>query len=214
MKKTAERRLKMVKTKQSKVDNLSGQHFGYWTVLQRAENSQSGSARWLCRCECGKERIVRAQELKRGKSKSCGCHKNDYNRTHGGKGTRLYECWRHMRYRCSNPNNQAYKDYGGRGIQVCREWQDFAEFKKWALANGYTEELTIDRIDVNGDYRPDNCRWVNSKTQMNNRRTTPKYAVGKERLTLSEWSQRTGIPRSTIWNRLRRGLSFEEAIEY
>lgn len=214
MKKTAEQRLKRVKTKQRKVDDLSGQHFGYWTVLQRAENNLYGSARWLCRCECGKERIVRAQALKRGKSKSCGCHKNDYNRTHGDKGTRLYECWRHMRYRCSNPNNQAYKDYGERGIQVCREWQDFAEFKKWALENGYTEELTIDRIDVNGDYRPDNCRWTNSKTQMNNRRTTPKYTVGKDKLTLSEWSQRTGIPRSTIWNRLKRGMSFEEAIKY
>lgn len=118
-----------------------------------------------------------------------------------------------MRYRCSNQNNQAYKDYGGRGIKVCQEWQDFSNFREWALANGYTDELTIDRIDVNGDYCPDNCRWASRKTQMNNRRCTPHYDVGDEKLTMSEISQITGIPRSTIMNRIRRGWPLSRAIE-
>lgn len=196
----------------AQLEDLAGKIFGHWTVIKRAENNKHGSAQWLCRCECGKERVVRAQGLKNGSSKSCGCHKNDYNRTHGGKGTRLYECWRHMRYRCENPKNQAYGDYGGRGISVCKDWHDFEKFKQWALANGYEDSLTIDRIDVDGDYEPNNCRWVGSKVQMNNRRNTRHYEIDGENLTLSEWSERTGIPRSTIYNRMKNGDSFEEAI--
>lgn len=194
-------------------EDLSGKVFGYWTVVKRAENNKSGSAQWLCRCECGVERVIRAQALKNGTTKSCGCHKNDNNLTHGGKGTRLYECWRHMRYRCENPSNQAYEDYGGRGISVCEEWHDFVNFKQWALANGYDDSLTIDRIDVNGNYEPSNCRWAGSKTQMNNRRNTRRYELDGKNLTMSEWSQLTGIPRSTIYNRLKAGDSFAEAIK-
>lgn len=195
-------------------EDLKGKVFGYWTVIERVENHPTAkSAQWLCECECGTRRVIRAWALKHEKTKSCGCHKNDYNKTHGGKGTRLYECWRHMRYRCENPNNQAYENYGGRGISVCNEWHDFAVFKKWALANGYDDSLTIDRIDVNGNYEPSNCRWAESKVQMNNRRNTKHYQYGGKSLTMSEWSQLTGIPRSTIYNRLRRGMSFEESIK-
>ena len=104
----------------AKFEDLKGQKFGYWTVVERAENHPAArSAQWLCECECGTKKIIRASALKSGKSKSCGCHKNDYNKIHGGKGTRLYECWRHMRYRCDNKNNQAYEMYGARGIKVC-----------------------------------------------------------------------------------------------
>ncbi len=196
----------------AQLEDLSGKVFGYWTVVARAENNEYGSSQWLCRCECGAERVIRAQGLKNGTTKSCGCHKNDYNRIHGGKGTRLYECWRHMRYRCENPNNQAYKDYGGRGISVCEDWHDFAKFRQWALANGYDDSLTIDRINVNGNYEPSNCRWAGSKEQMNNRRNTKHYEMDGKCLTMSEWSQLTGIPRATIYNRMKAGCTFIEAI--
>ena len=196
----------------AKFEDLSGKNFGFWKVISRAENSKEGSARWLCQCECGTQRIIKAQALKYGRSKSCGCHKNDYNKTHGGKGTRLYECWRHMRYRCENPSNQAYGDYGARGIKVCSEWHDFALFRKWAISSGYDDKKTIDRIDVNGNYTPENCRWTDSKTQMNNRRNTPHYEFDGVSLTISEWAQKTGIARNTILNRLRRGWGFEQAI--
>lgn len=194
-------------------EDLSGKTFGYWTVVKRAENTKNGSAQWLCKCECGAERVIRAQALKNGTTKSCGCHKNDYNRTHGGKGTRLYECWRHMRYRCENPSNQAYEYYGGRGVSVCEEWHDFASFRQWALANGYDDSLTIDRIDVDGNYEPSNCRWAGSKTQMNNRRNTRHYEMDGKSLTLSEWSRLTGIPSTTIYKRMKMGDSFEEAVK-
>lgn len=194
-------------------ENLKGQKFGYWTVIERAENHPTTkSAQWICECECGTKRIIRASVLRHGGSKSCGCHKNDYNKIHGGKGTRLYDCWRHMRYRCTNKNNQAYPMYGGRGIQVCQEWMNFEEFQKWAIENGYSDNLTLDRIDVNGNYGPSNCRWANAVTQMNNRRSTPRYTLGEKSLTISQWSRETGIPRSTILNRMKRGMSFEDAI--
>lgn len=115
----------------AKFEDLKGQKFGYWTVVERAENHPATRrAQWFCECECGTKKIIRASALKSGKSKSCGCHKNDYNKIHGGKGTRLYECWRHMRYRCDNKNNQAYEMYGARGIKVCDEWQEFGAFRK------------------------------------------------------------------------------------
>ena len=198
----------------AKFEDLKGQKFGYWTVVERAENHPATrSAQWLCECECGTKKIIRASALKSGKSKSCGCHKNDYNKIHGGKGTRLYECWRHMRYRGDNKNNQAYEMYGARGIKVCDEWQEFGAFRDWALENGYLDNLTLDRIDVNGNYEPSNCRWADAVTQMNNRRSTPHYTVDGRSLTISQWSRETGIPRSTILNRLKRGMSFEAAIE-
>lgn len=198
----------------AKFEDLKGQKFGYWTVVERAENHPAArSAQWLCECECGTKKIIRASALKSGKSKSCGCHKNDYNKIYGGKGTRLYECWRHMRYRCDNKNNQTYEMYGARGIKVCHEWQEFGTFRDWALENGYSDNLTLDRIDVNGNYEPSNCRWADAVTQMNNRRSTPHYTVDGRSLTISQWSRETGIPRSTILNRLKRGMSFEAAIE-
>ena len=118
-----------------------------------------------------------------------------------------------MLYRCEKPNHKAYKHYGGRGISVCNEWHEFPSFKKWADENGYDDKKSIDRIDVDGNYIPDNCRWTDSKTQMNNRRNTPHYEYNGESLTISEWSQKLGIPRSTILNRLERGWDFKRTIE-
>ena len=166
-----------------KLIDLTGQRFGRLTVIERAGKDYIGQAMWRCRCDCGNVTVVAGGNLRTGNTKSCGCYGHELtiggyrSRTHGGtcdggKRTRLYRIWRAMKTRCYNLNAQNYKDYGGRGITICPEWlHDFVAFRDWALSHGYRDDLSIDRIDNDKGYSPDNCRWATAKEQRANQRS-------------------------------------------
>lgn len=166
---------------------------------------------YLCRCSCGKEFITDKQAIVHEHTKSCGCYSKsdefkqilrDKNTTHGLTGTRIYKIWRGMKDRCNNPNDQHYKWWGERGIKVCEEWENsFETFYQWALDNGYKGNLTIERIDVNKGYNPDNCTWISNSKQQENRTNAVRLTLNGETHSFKEWAKITGICESTLRHR-------------
>ena len=197
--------------------DMIGKTFGSWAVLERKENDKKNNARFLCKCKCGKEKIVYKQSLVHGISKSCGC--NNYKNLrvtptrHGMSGTPIHTVWTHMRSRCLNSRNKNYKNYGGRGIKICSEWDVFENFYEWSMNNGYRKELSIDRIDNDGNYEPSNCRWATNKVQQNNTRITRKIMINGTQKTISELVNETGIPRATLYARITKNYPAEKLLK-
>ena len=189
------------------MEDLTGKRFGRLTVIGRGKTYSSGNVCWTCICDCGNTTNSCGTNLRSGKSKSCGrcvCSERmaALNTKHSGFGTRLYEIWRQMHRRCYGRNTKAYKDYGGRGITICKDWQEYGPFEKWAMSHGYREDLTIDRIDVNGNYEPSNCRWATMKEQSNNRRNNRVVVYNGESHTVSEWADIYAVDQRKLWQRL------------
>lgn len=196
--------------------DLTGRRFGRLLVVEKHGHKGKAVA-WLCKCDCGSEVIVRGKDLRSGATQSCGCiHREqliERNTTHGLCGQRLYNIWGCMVQRCYNSNTPCYNLYGGRGITICDEWRrDFRSFYDWAMTHGYKDDLTIDRIDNDKGYSPDNCRWITAKEQGNNRSTNRYLDFNGERHTISEWGKLLGIDSETISSRLRRGWSIEKTL--
>lgn len=172
--------------------DISGRTYGYLNVIKRAENKGRNSA-FICMCKCGKKTVVAARHLKSGETVSCGCYRQEVSTKHGDSHSRLYRIYKHMQQRCSNPSDAAYKEYGARGIKVNSEWNDYVKFKKWALENGYSAHLTIDRIDFNLGYSSDNCRWVDRLVQAANRRVNSKNTSGYTGVCAFQGKWQSGI---------------------
>lgn len=190
-----------------RLKDLTGMWFGRWFVIERAPNKGKATM-WRCRCYCGTEKIVHGTSLKSGKSAMC--RKCSYlsrkPRLHGLSHHPLYRIWQRIKSSTTNPNHQDYEWYGGKGVRVCEEWfDDFLKFYEWSISNGYQPGLTIDRIEVNGDYEPSNCRWVPFKEQTLNRTDNVWLTHDGITRTIHEWSQITGIKPSTLYARYHRG---------
>lgn len=199
--------------------DLTGQRFGRLLVVGYSHTNASKKAVWLCRCDCGNEKLVAGCHLKSGHTVSCGCYKRELDterpKVHGLKGTRLYRIWSNMKSRCYIESVPCYKDYGGRGIKVCAEWlDDFKSFYDWAMVNGYNDDLSIDRIDNDGNYEPGNCRWVTQAVQSNNRRGVIIVSHNGETHSLKRWAEITGINYSTLMSRYKAGTPlFREVLK-
>lgn len=156
------------------MSDITGMKFTYLTPIRVVGKTTDNRPAWLCKCDCGNEVVVSEHSLKRNATKSCGCYKREVqlksHYKHGKCHTRIYRVWSNMRSRCDRKSFDSYKWYGGRGIKYAEEWADFSNFKNWALANGYDDTLELDRIDTNGDYTPNNCRFVTHKVNCQNRR--------------------------------------------
>ena len=183
------------------LDSLVGQKFNKLTILSAYRENDKIKVK--ARCDCGNEKIFFYHSLMSGHTQSCGCNKVSAN---GESTTRLYSIWQKMKARCYDANNNRYEHYGQRGIIVCDEWKNnFENFKHWALNNGYSDDLSIDRINNNGNYEPSNCRWATDIEQANNKSNNKYIIINNETKTLAEWSRIYKIHPSTVGARIRRG---------
>lgn len=204
--------------KTNKID-LTGQRFGRLVVLRQFPTEKGEVLKWECVCDCGKTAVVKGTSLRYGSTRSCGCLRAEHEapKADAYHRQRLYGVWNGMMQRCFYKNHASYYRYGGRGITVCEEWKDYANFRKWAYANGYdenhgTKDCSLDRINNDGDYCPENCRWVDRKTQNNNRSGSVLYEYLGRKMSVSEISELVGVGRTGLSKRLKQGIALEEAI--
>lgn len=189
---------------------MIGRRFGKLTVIKESPERKSKRVYWICKCDCGSiTKSIKGTNLRNGTTKSCGCLITEAVITrctvHGLRNTRLYRTWSNMVQRCTNPKRTEYKNYGGRGIAVCDVWRNnFQAFYEWAMSHGYSDDLTIDRIDVNGNYCPENCRWATMKQQQNNRRNSILIEDGGQLKTIQQLSVEKGVNQSSIWRRWKK----------
>lgn len=208
-----------------KYKDLTEQKFGRLKVVKENGRTKYGNVLWLCKCECGNETSVTTSSLNSGGTKSCGClwkervsqSTTKRNTKHGflkygETAPRLYNIWNKMRGRCMNELNKDYEYYGGRGISICDEWQEYINFYYWAMNNGYDDDLTIDRIDNDEDYSPENCRWATRKQQSNNKSDNHLINFDGETKTIAQWARSLGVKSSLIRSRIHRGWSEKEAL--
>lgn len=194
------------------LNRLVGQRFGKLTVLNRADhNSKSGNAMWVCRCDCSSTVTVIGSHLRSGHTTSCGCNRIS-ERSNGHSKDRLYRTWKGMHNRCYDPNHDHYKWYGGKGISICYQWHSFMTFRTWAIANGYTDDLTIERIKSDGNYCPENCKWVDMKVQANNRSNNRILWHNGKQYTATQLAEAHGLSPHTVFNRLKLGWTIDQIV--
>jgi hypothetical protein len=199
--------------------DLTGQRFGRLTVIALIQKAsrKNNRTKYQCRCDCGNMLIVESDHLKRGHTQSCGCYKKEHistaNKTHGISNHRLCSIWHGIKRRCYCEKATGYENYGGRGITMCAEWRDnIHAFYDWALFHGYSDDLSIDRIDNNRGYSPDNCRWATKKEQQRNNRRNYLLTIAGETKCLSEWLDQTGVAFKTAQKRLLLGWQPDQAV--
>lgn len=198
--------------------DMTGEKYGKLLVVEYAGKTKRGLSLWKCKCDCGREAVVQSANLRNGHTKSCGCFRAEWCKEnctkHGLEHTRLYGIWADMIYRCHNPENPNHERYGARGISVCEEWRnDVRAFYDWAIRNGYSDDLTIDRIDNNGNYCPENCRWATKAEQASNRRSNILITRNGETKTMKQWAISEGIPYQVVWQRIKKlGWDSERAL--
>lgn len=199
-------------------ENLIGKKFNYLTVLEKVEHKDKRHSYYLCRCDCGNEKVIRSDCLKDKRYVSCGC----YNRSktkgqkaliHGQSRTKLYHVWAGMKNRCNSKNCYSSKWYRDKGIRVCEEWLEFEPFYEWCMNNGYRKGLTIDRIDYNGNYEPSNCRWVTMQEQNFNTSRNVRLTYNGRTYCMQQWADILGVNRNTFWRYIRvKNMSVQDVI--
>lgn len=204
----------MSKAKKPAID-LTGQKFNKWTVLERGANSKANKVMWLCRCDCGTERLVARYSLTGGGTKSCGCHSRSETKArltkHGMTKTRIHSLWRGIHTRCYNPNRKTWSDYGGRGITVCERWHDFEAFYE-DIGQFYSGGMTIERINNDLGYQPDNCKWVPKSEQSRNRRSVIYIDTLSGRMSIADAARLAGVSWFCMHNRAKKKWPIEKML--
>lgn len=196
-------------TRRSK--DMRGERFGRLLIISYSHTTKDGNTFWVCICDCGKEKKVSTKAMRGGHSVSCGCYNEEKKKTHGLTNTRIYRIWRGMLQRCLNSKSQYFEYYGGRGITVCEPWLIFINFYN-DMYGTYKEELTIDRINANGNYEPTNCKWATRQEQQQNKRDTIRLTIHGQKGTIREWSLLSGTPGRLIQQRYFKKWSHFECV--